>query len=139
LPDVPTPPVSGDGIERVALDRSLDLAVARQRLVAAGEQLGYTRAVALIPDAQLGTGADSEGDESWKVGPVLSFPIPLFDQGQARIGRAAAEFRRAQQEYYGLAVRIRAMARGLQDRMIGARDRALYYRDIVLPLQEQIV
>ena len=70
---------------------------------------------------------------------MLSFPIPLFDQGQARIGRAAAELRRAQQEYYGLAVRIRAMARGLQERMVGARDRALYYRDILLPLQERIV
>ena len=28
-----------------------------------------------------------------KSGPVLEFPIPLFDQGQARIGRAAAELR----------------------------------------------
>jgi cobalt-zinc-cadmium efflux system outer membrane protein len=139
LPEIPASPVVTDGVERVALDRSLDLAVARQRLVTAGQQLGYTRAAALIPDAQLGPGAEREGDESWKVGPVLSFAIPLFDQGQAKVGRAAAEVRRAQQEYYGLAVRIRAMARALQDRMTGARDRALYYRDIVLPLQERIV
>src|SRR5262249_11532756 len=74
LPEIPASPVLTDGIERVALDRSLDLALARQRLVAAGQQLGYTRAAALIPDAQLGPGAEREGDESWKVGPVLSFP-----------------------------------------------------------------
>jgi cobalt-zinc-cadmium efflux system outer membrane protein len=66
-------------------------------------------------------------------------PIPLFDQGQARIGRAVAELRRAQQEYYALGVRIRATTRAVQDRIVGARDRALYYRDILLPLRERIV
>ena len=38
-----------------------------------------------------------------------------------------------------MAVRIRATARAVRDRMLGARDRALYYRDILLPLQERIV
>ena len=73
------------------------------------------------------------------MGPSVAIPIPLFDQGQARVGRAAAELRRAQQEYYALAVRIRATARAVQDRLAGARDRALYYRDILLPLRERIV
>jgi cobalt-zinc-cadmium efflux system outer membrane protein len=63
----------------------------------------------------------------------------VFDQGQARVGRAAAELRRAQQQYYALAVQIRSRARAVQDRMEGARDRALYFRDILLPLRERIV
>jgi cobalt-zinc-cadmium efflux system outer membrane protein len=63
----------------------------------------------------------------------------LFDQGQARIGRTVAELRRAQQQYYALAVRIRGTARSVRDRMEGARDRALYYRDIMVPLRERIV
>jgi cobalt-zinc-cadmium efflux system outer membrane protein len=63
----------------------------------------------------------------------------LFDQGQARVGRGVAELRRARQEYYGAAVRIRATARALRDRVDGARERALYHRDILLPLQERIV
>ena len=50
-----------------------------------------------------------------------------------------AELRRAQQEYYALGVRIRATARAVQDRIAGERDRALYYRDILLPLRERIV
>jgi cobalt-zinc-cadmium efflux system outer membrane protein len=49
------------------------------------------------------------------------------------------ELRRAQQEYYALGVRIRAMARALHERLQGDRDRVLYYRDIVLPLAERIV
>jgi cobalt-zinc-cadmium efflux system outer membrane protein len=138
LPDIPAQPLPLNGLEARALRQSLDLASARQRLLAAGEQLGVSRAVALLPDASLGAGGErAEGE--WGVGPVFEFPIPLFDQGQARIGRAAAELRRAQQEYYALGVRLRSTARAVHERVQGAYDRALYYRDIVLPLRERIV
>ena len=139
LPDIPGTPILAEDLERLALARSLDLSTVRQRTVVARQQLGYSRATALVPDAEIGPGAEREGDEAWKVGPVLTIPIPLFDQGQARVGRAVAELRRARQEHYALAVRIRAAARASADRLLGAQDRALYYRDIVLPLQERIV
>jgi len=137
LPDVPADPPPVNGIEREALARSLDLAHARQRIVAAGEQVGYDRATSLIPSTEVGL--EAEREEGWKLGPVLSVPLPLFDQGQAQIGRGAAELRRAQQEYYALAVRIRSAARAVRDRVLGAQDRARYYRDILLPLHERIV
>jgi cobalt-zinc-cadmium efflux system outer membrane protein len=139
LPDIPAQPLDVAGVEQVALSRSLDASQARQRIVAAGQELGFTRATALVPDMEIGAGAEREGDEAWKVGPVISLPIPLFDQGQARIGRSVAELRRAQQEYYALGVRIRATARAVHERIAGARDRALYYREILLPLRERIV
>lgn len=138
LPEMPREPIETGDIERVALQRSVDLLHARQRLISAGEQLGLNRVTALIPESHMGA-LGERTDGAWEVGPVLEFPIPLFDQGQARTGRAAAELRRAQQEYYALAVKIRATARSLQDRAQGARDRALYYRDIMLPLHERIV
>ncbi len=138
LPEIPEPPKQLEGIEGLALNRSIDLANARQRIVVAGEQLGLNQTTALVPE--LHAGALGERDEgSWEVGPVFEFPIPLFDQGQARIGRALAELRRAQQEYYEMAVRIRATARAVEERMQGTQDRALYYRDIIIPLQERIV
>jgi outer membrane protein, heavy metal efflux system len=138
LPEIPAESLPINGVERVALSRSIDLSQARQRIITAGHQLGYDRATAFIPEMEAGVEAERER-EGWKVGPVLSVPIPLFDQGQARVGRAVAELRRTQQEYYAMAVRIRATARAVRDRMLGARDRALYYRDILLPLQERIV
>jgi outer membrane protein, heavy metal efflux system len=137
LPDIPADPPSVTGIEREALARSIDLAHARQRIIAAGERVGYERATSLIPGAEVGL--EAEREEGWKLGPVLSVPLPLFDQGQARIGRGAAELRRAQQEYYALAVRIRSTARAVRDRVLGAQDRARYYRDILLPLHERVV
>jgi len=138
LPDVPLSPAEAEGDEKEAIEKSLDLQSVRQRILAAGEQLGFAKATALIPEADVGTrGERREGP--FTVGPVLEFPIPLFDQGQGRSGRAAAELRRAQQDYYAIAVKIRSMARSLRDRIQAAQDRALYYHDVLLPLQEQIL
>jgi len=138
LPYMPTDEVTLENIERVVVERSLDLVEQRQRIIAAGGQLGLDRATALITDLDVGTRGE-RADYGWAVGPALLFPIPIFDQGQARIGRAAAQLNRAQQEYYALAVQVRATARAVADRLQGARDRALYYRDVVLPLQERVV
>jgi outer membrane protein, heavy metal efflux system len=137
LPEIPEEPSQMQELEQRALENSIDLLNARQRIVLAGNQLGFNRST-VLPELHAGPRGERE-EGSWQLGPTLEFPIPLFDQGQARIGRAAAELRRSQQEYYGLAVRIRSGARAVQDRFEGARDRALYYRDILLPLRERIV
>ena len=139
---LPNPPAEGVPLaeaEREAVARSVDLGHARQRIVAAGQRLGYDRATALIPSMEIGGSAEKESDEPWGIGPSVSVPIPIFDQGQAGVARATAELRRAQLEYHALAVRIRATSRALGERVRGARDRALYLRDIVLPLHERIV
>jgi cobalt-zinc-cadmium efflux system outer membrane protein len=138
LPDLPaqSPPLAD--LERHAVEQSLNAASARQRLIVAGAQLGSTRAAALIPEASLGTAAERE-EGAWQVGAALDLPVPLFDQGQARLGRATTELRRAQQEYYALGVRIRPTARAVRERIQGAQERAQYYRDMVLPLLERIV
>lgn len=138
LPDIPEQPLPFEELETRALRQSLDLASARQQMIVAGEQLGASRATALVPESSLGGGGERE-EGGWEVGPVFEFPIPLFDQGQARLGRAMAELRRAQQAYYAMGVRIRSTVRAVRHRVQGAQDRALYYRDIVLPLVEHIV
>jgi cobalt-zinc-cadmium efflux system outer membrane protein len=138
LPDIPKQPLSFDGLEMQALRQSLDLASARQRMIAVGEQVRVNRATALLPEIEIGPVAERQ-EGAWEVGPRIEFPIPLFDQGQARTGRALAELRRAQQEYYALGVRLRSTVRALRERLQGAQDRALYYRDILLPLWERIV
>lgn len=137
LPEVPAEPPSMRDVERDALVGSFDLAQARQRLVTAGERVGYERATSLIPSTE--AGAEAEREEGWKLGPALSVPLPLFDQGQARVGRGLAELRRARQEHYALAVRIRSTARAIRDRLLGAHDRARYYQEVLLPLHERIV
>jgi cobalt-zinc-cadmium efflux system outer membrane protein len=138
LPDVPADALPLEGLERLALAESLDVASARQRLVAGGEELGVSRAILFIPESSLGAGAEHE-EGGWKVGPSIELPVPLLNQGQGHLGRAAAEFRRAEQEYYDVGVRVRSTARLLKARVQGAEDRSRYSRDVVLPLRERIV
>jgi outer membrane protein, heavy metal efflux system len=138
LPDLPADALPLEGLEGQALVQSLDVASARRRLVAGGEELGVSRAMLFIPESSLGAGAEHEEGE-WKVGPTIEIPIPLLNQGQGRLGRAAAEFRRAEQEYYAVGVRVRSGARLVKARLEGAEDRARYSRDVVLPLRERIV
>jgi cobalt-zinc-cadmium efflux system outer membrane protein len=138
LPDLPEHPTPFAELESRALLQSLDLASARQRLMVAGEQLGATRATALVPESSLGAHGERE-EGKWDAGVTFGLPIPLLDQVQARLGRAMTELRRAQQEYYALGVQIRSTVRAVYERLQGAQDRALYYRNIVLPLRERIV
>src|SRR5712692_4170690 len=63
LPDIPEESLPGSGIERTALTRSIDLSNARQRIIAAGQQLGYDRATALIPSMDFGAGAERDPED----------------------------------------------------------------------------
>lgn len=139
LPPLPEEKAAVADIEQLALQNSLELARAKQQMIVAGEQLGFTKAMALVPHADIGAKAERKEGKWEAVGPTIEFPIPLFDQGQAQVGRNTTELRQAQQAYYALAVRIRATARTTRNRLQGARARASFYRDIMLPLRERIV
>ena len=138
LPEMPNEPLDLGNLESRAIEASLDLAAARQELIAFGERLGLVQATALVPDAELGVTSEREEGE-WEVGPVIGLPLPFFDQGQARIATARAELRRRRQTYAALAVEIRSAARAARQRYLTARDMARHYREVMLPLRERIV
>ena len=115
----------------------LELAIARREIESFARQLGLTQTSALVPEVEIGALSEREEGE-WEVGPALALPIPLFDQGQARVATARAELRRRQQAYIDLAVQIRSGLRAARQRVLSARRQALHYLDTVLPLQDQI-
>ncbi|MBI1369758.1 MAG: TolC family protein [Planctomycetes bacterium] len=138
LPDVPDEAMDLSGLETKAVENSLDLAMARQEIVAFGQRLGLTKATALIPSLELGAEAKRE-DHDWDVGPSVSLPIPLFDQGQARVAAAQAELRRRQQAYIATAVELRSHVRSARQRLLTTRRTAEFYRAEILPQRDQIV
>ncbi len=138
LADPPEDSLDADRVESRAVERSLDLAAAERLVVAAGEALGLDRMGALFPEFVVG-GKGERRDGRWEAGPSLTIPIPFFDYGQARVARARAELERARELYYALGVRVRSTARTARDRAAGHRDRALHYRRVMLPIEEQVV
>jgi len=63
----------------------------------------------------------------------------LFNRGKAARLRAEAQLRQAQHRYAALGVEVRTQLRMARDRMLLARSRAEYYRNVVLPRRERIV
>ena len=137
LPDVPEDAPDLEDIETRAIEASLDLAIAGQRIQTAGRQLGITETTALVPHAELGVEAERQHGD-WAVGPTLKLPIPLFDHGQARLARTRAELRQQQERYTALAVEIRSLARQTREQLEANEDIASHYQQVILPLRQRL-
>ena len=139
---VPDLPPSDEGLledsERVAVLNSIELAVARRQVEAAARSFALRRSFGLLPEAELGVAFEREGGGGHEIGPAFALPIPLFDQGQAATATARAELERTRQEFYATAVEVRATARTARNRLLAARAKANYYREVILPLRREI-
>jgi cobalt-zinc-cadmium efflux system outer membrane protein len=139
LPELPPEEETMDlaGLEQRAIANSLDLGVLRQRIMIAGERLGLARPEALIPVAEVGVVGEREPESDWAVGPRVSLPIPIFNMGQAASATARAQLRQTQDLYTAQAVEVRSAVRASATRLTAARERAVYYQAVVLPLQQR--
>ena len=139
LPELPKEEIDLLGVERRAIAQSLDLAEAKARVQVAAGQAGITQWSTILSELEVGVISTRENDGVWHVGPSVSLQIPLFDQGQARNAAAAAQLRRALQDYAAEAVELRSAARAARDRLVAARERAAYCRDVLLPARDDVL
>jgi outer membrane protein, heavy metal efflux system len=140
LPRIPIEKLPGEGLQSRAVEKRLDLAAARAGRVVAFRGRELSRLYGLIPDAGAGVAAEREIEGGvWSLGPSISIALPVFDQRQATLGRAAAEIRQSEQRFAALAVQIRADVRRTWTGMEAARSRAEHYERVVLPLRKQVV
>ena len=136
LEEMPGEEIDMERLEARVIEQSADLKLAAQRIITAGHRLGFSKTTALIPWLDLGV--ESEKTDEWEVGPALSFPIPLFDQGRPRVARNRAELRQEQERYTAFAVEIRSIARQYRNHLEAAKDMVRHYRQVILPLRERI-
>jgi cobalt-zinc-cadmium efflux system outer membrane protein len=130
--------ISGDGLERLAIEKSLDLRASRAAVTVSLRELGIAQPLGYL--SELEVGASAERDEGqWELGPSIGLPIPIFSQGQPAVARAQAELRRAEQRYYATAVEIRTTVRASFARTRALRQQVDYYRTVLLPLRQTIV
>ncbi len=139
IPDLPEEEdIDLTGVERRAVAASVDLAQLREQVAGMRERLGLARVAGPLPSLDIGAVADRD-DGDWELGPSVALAVPLFDQGQALVATSAAELRRAERRYHALAVQLRAATRASRNRMIAARQRAGYYRRVLLPLRARVL
>lgn len=139
LPMLPEDVVPAEGLERKALEASLDLSLLRLEAEIAARSAGIAKPFAWLEGSEVGVAAEREIDGAWSVGPSLSLPIPLFDQGQATIGAAEARYRQAAERTIARAVEIRSRTRAAHSGLVASHDRARYYEKVILPLRQRLV
>lgn len=129
-------------IERVAVERSLELAALRQKIITLGYQHQLTNRKSLIPDIGLGVEyekKEADGGVERSVGPTFDVTLPLFDQGQAKKARSIMALRQAQDAYWETAIRVRSAARVARVERATALRTLTYYRRAVIPQQERLL
>lgn len=130
------PPTSG--IERRAIEASVDLAAARQRIITTGRKYHVVDITSLVPQLDAdGEVARTVGDN--EAGPTFTVELPLFDWGQAKRAAARAEILRTRDEFTALAVRIRSVARLQRAKLLSARQTAVYYTKTVVPQAQRLL
>lgn len=145
---LPDPPAEDAGtvagvpladVERRAVERSLDLESDKQQVEVAAWTLGLKVPFGVLPEADVGVAAEREVEGGWSIGPAVSLPIPLFNQGQPAIAAANAELRRARQQYAATAIVVRARSRAAREAVVAARELADQHRMVLLPLRQKVV
>lgn len=138
LPDLPNEPAAPRDAEQTAIDKRLDVLMAKRSVQATADALGLAEATRLLNGLELGYRNKSETGEERRNGFELELPIPWFDFGSARSARAEAVYRQAVHRAAEVAVNARSEVRETYSAYRTAYDLARHYRDEVVPLRKRI-
>jgi outer membrane protein TolC len=138
LPDLPTQPAEPGDAEQTALDKRLDVLMAKRSTEAVARSLGLTRATRFVNVLELGYQNKSVTGEPRANGYEIEFELPLFDFGATRTARAEATYRQAMHRAAEVAIDARSEVRESYSAYRTSYDLAKHYRDEVVPLKKRI-
>lgn len=139
LPQLPRKPQTLPLIEVNAVERRLDLQMARIDLLALAKSLELTQATRFV------TLLDMSGSQSKELGSPnrsrsvgIDFQIPIFDGGEVRVRQSAEIYNQAFNLLTEKAINVRSEARNAFQVYRSTYDIALQYQREVLPLRQVI-
>lgn len=138
LPDLPDAPANPKDAERTAIEKRLDVLIARRATEATAKSLGLSRATRFINVLQAGYQNKSATGEPRSNGYEIELELPLFDFGSARVARAEATYMQAVHRTAAVAARAQSEVRESYSAYRTAYDVARHFRDEVVPLRKRI-
>jgi len=100
--------------------------------------MGLSRTTRFINVLEVGYAYNSSNEALKKRGWEVSFELPLFDFGQARVQKAEAVYWQAVHRLHEQAVNARSEVREAYLNYRSQYDIAKHYRDEIVPLRKQI-
>jgi outer membrane protein TolC len=142
LPPMPRKSLSLAAVERQAMDRRVDLMVARLEAEALARSFGLTRATRLINVFDASGISKTQKDKGVPSadggGFDMSFEVPIYDFGRAKVREAEQRYLEAVNSLRALAVDARSQAREAYSAYSSARAILAKYESEVLPLTATI-
>ena len=138
LPDLPKAPLDLPNVEQVAMAQRLDVQAAALAAEQTAKNLGLTRTTRFINVLELGAMRNSSNEAPVQRGWEVSFELPLFDWGGARVAKAKAVYMQAVNRTAEAAVNARSEVREAYTGYRSAFDVARHHRDEIVPLRKQI-
>jgi outer membrane protein TolC len=143
LPPLPKRPFALPTVEQEAVRRRVDLQIARIELNTLAKAYGLTNATRFINVLDAGyadkiTKDKETGETIRDRGFAVSFEVPLFDFGEARVREAEQTYMQAVNRLAQKAVNVRSEAREAYRNYRSSYDIASHYQRDVLPLRKII-
>jgi outer membrane protein TolC len=142
LPKLPRSPRGLAAVEQQAMDRRVDLAVARLEVEALARSFGLTRKTRLVnvfDAAGISKTQREEGEGSADGGGFnIAFEVPLYDFGKARLREAEQRYSEALNKLGQKAINARSEAREAFGAYRASYKIAAQYETEVLPLRDTI-
>lgn len=145
LPALPKALIKRDDIEAEAIQKRMDLQLARLELEATARSYKLVDVTRFVTDIELVGMVEQEreledGDIHRTISKTgsLEFTIPIFDSGQARLRKGELAYMRAANQLAEKAVNVRSEARSAYLAYRSTYDIARHYRNSVLPLRSAI-
>jgi outer membrane protein TolC len=143
LPDLPKRAVALSAVEQEAVRRRVDLQIARIELDTLAKAYGLTNATRFINVLEAGyadkiTKDKETGGHIHDRGFTVSFEVPVFDFGEARVREAEQIYMQAVNRLAQKAVNVRSEARDAYRNYRTSYDIASHYQRDVLPLRKII-
>lgn len=138
LPELPKAPIEPKAAEQTAIDKRLDVLMAKRSAEATAKSLGLTRGTRFINVLEAGYANKSQTGEPRQNGYEIQLELPIFDFGGARTARAEATYMQAVHRTAEIAVNARSEVRESYSAYRTAFDLAVHYRDEVVPLRKRI-
>jgi outer membrane protein TolC len=141
LPDLPQSLTELQPFEKAAFEQRLDLQAIRLETDALAKQLGLTKTTRFINVLEIGPARVLEGrrSEPYKKGVELSFELPIFDWGTARVARAESIYKQSLNRAAQLAINAQSEIREAYNAYRTNYDVTKHIRDEIVPLRKKIL
>jgi outer membrane protein TolC len=138
LPELPKAAIEPKAAQQTAMDKRLDVLMARRSAEATARSLGLTKSTRMLNVMNLGYRSKSVSGAGRESGYEIELELPLFDFGSARTARAEASYMQAVNRTAEVAVNAQSEVRESYSAYRTAFDLARHYRDEVVPLRKRI-